>query len=355
MGVDNENTMDYECLATKAGCPICGEQQGNRLYRVSSSEAASHFVPETKDTRGYQKLKTHIESLWHGEFCEVIRCCECQFCYAWPFRAGDATFYDLAFERTTYPSWKWEHQQTLNSIRRDILPFSPKPPRVLEIGAGNGAFIQGLIPEVTIPSHVVCTEFSSYGIDQIRKLGVSCFDQDVRDLFVTGVDIPFHIVCMFQVLEHQDELDKLFKTITDISDYNTHLYIAVPNQKFIEFIELHDSLLDMPPNHVSRWNVHCFERIGQRYGWSIVAHCIDLSESFVARAKKYAIYRYMRQSQLHRTWANAALSLHNHRFKRLIQGLLVAWYSISKIPSFYRLRSNIYASSQWVHFVRTTS
>ena len=60
-------------------------------------------------------------------------------------------FYDLAYERTRYPSWKWEHQLTLDSIRQTILPQIHQPVRVLEIGAGDGAFIQGIIPEVTTP------------------------------------------------------------------------------------------------------------------------------------------------------------------------------------------------------------
>ncbi len=121
--------MRYERAPVRANCPICQHVEGVRLYRIGAAEAAAHFVPEAQNPSRYQKLKAHVETLWRGETCEVIQCSGCNFCYAWPFRAGDATFYSLAYERTGYPSWKWEHQQTLDSIRRDVLPQCDGAPR----------------------------------------------------------------------------------------------------------------------------------------------------------------------------------------------------------------------------------
>ena len=344
--------MKYSLQPVKASCPICRCHQAVQLYAITSSESASHFVPQVQDPERYERLKAHIEKLWYREVCEVVQCCQCLFCYAWPFRSGDATFYDLAYDRTKYPAWKWEHQQTLDSIRQEILPTSKQPLRVLEIGAGNGTFIRGIVPDVTTQHHVVCTEYSSFGVDCISQLGVMCYKQDIREIAHREAWEPFHVLCMFQVLEHQDHLDGLFETITRISTHDSHLYISVPNQKFIEFIETNDALLDMPPNHTGRWNANCFAIIGKRHGWTLISHRRETSEPFLSRARKYAIYRYMRKSQSNITFAALALRLRHRQLKKWIQGILTAWYSIGKLPAFYHLYSDIYASSQWVHLSR---
>ncbi len=189
-------------------------------------------------------------------------------------------------------------------------------------------------------------------MEHIRQSGVSCYNRDVRELFHDGVDESFHVVCMFQVLEHQDQLDQLFRTFTRICAETAHLYISVPNQRFIEFIETNDALLDMPPNHIGRWNADCFEILGRRHGWRVAAHQVERDESFLLRAKKYAVYRYMRQSQYRGTLASSVLRLQNRYFKKWFQGVLVAWYSLNKLPAFCRLGAAKYASSQWVHLVR---
>src|SRR3990172_7359343 len=316
--------MKYELVPVRTRCPICEQQEGERLYSVSSSEAASHFISEAKNPGRYQRLKEHIERLWNCESCDIVQCCDCGFCYAWPFRSGDAIFYNLAYDFIGYPLWKWEHQETLDSIRNDVLPSHPEPLRILEIGAGDGAFVKGITPEVTSSNNIVCTEYTAFGIEHIRRLGVTCYDKDIRDLFSNGFEEPFDIVCMFQVLEHQDRLDELFETFTRICTKNAHLYISVPNQKFIEFIETNDALLDMPPNHIGRWNSTCFKAMGQRHGWYLSAHKVGTSESFISRARKFAVYLYMRQSQRHGTLASSVLRLRNNKLRVLAQAALVA-------------------------------
>ena len=179
-----------------------------------------------------------------------------------------------------------------------------------------------------------------------------CYRQDIREIAETNIRDPFHVICMFQTLEHQDQLEQLFSAITRLSAKNAHLYISVPNQHFIEFIETNDALLDMPPNHIGRWNRNCFHLIGKRHGWNCISHRQEIEEPFFSRAKKYAIYRYMRKSQSAMTLAAWALRLRNRRLKRLAQGMLSVWYSVGKLPALYRLRSGIYGSSQWVCLVR---
>ena len=138
-----------------------------------------------------------------GDTCNIVRCDSCDFCYSSPYVAGDKDFYTLAFQRDHYPKWKWEHQMSY-----DVLTQRQKPFRLLELGAGDGAFIKRITPALTPKEQVLATEFSAYGSQQITDHGVRCLSQDIRGFSTTEPDTKFDAICLFQVLEHSDRLGR---------------------------------------------------------------------------------------------------------------------------------------------------
>jgi SAM-dependent methyltransferase len=79
----------------------------------------------------------------------------------------------------------------------------------------------------------------------------------------------FDVICLFQVLEHLDNLDVTFKTFNTIAAPGAQLFIGVPNSKKIKFNEIKGALLDIPPNHIGRYNKKNFQLLGNKYGWDI--------------------------------------------------------------------------------------
>jgi hypothetical protein len=71
------------------------------LYRVNSDEAARHFVNPIADAQRHAQLSQHIASLWKLSSCDILRCRDCDFCYAYPYVAGDQKFYAQAFQGHT--------------------------------------------------------------------------------------------------------------------------------------------------------------------------------------------------------------------------------------------------------------
>ena len=161
--------MLYDLISVKAVCPVCYSDHGLLLYSITSGQSAQHFILKEKDEEVFFKLQSHIEKLWKGYKCRIIRCENCSFCFADPFIGGDSAFYRLAYQNGAYPTGKWEHELTYETIKemvdnRQLTDFT-----LLEIGAGDGAFVRRIAPSLTHKENIICTEYSDYGIAKIKN------------------------------------------------------------------------------------------------------------------------------------------------------------------------------------------
>src|SRR5262245_35977708 len=330
---------EYALRRKQTRCPVCSFHEGLILYSVDSEQAAQHFVLKEVQPDRHQMLRSHIESLWGQPSCDVVRCVDCDFCFADPFVAGDGEFYDLAYQRSGYPKWKWEYQRTLEALVDLNQRGRLEQVRLLEIGAGNGAFIRGVTPKLISKKNVLCTEYSEFGRNAIVEYGVQCVDRDVRELAADESGGAFDIICMFQVLEHFDRIDELFAQLSSLASESAHLFIAVPNSRWIEFNELHGSLLDMPPNHVGSWNRKSFEKIAHRHEWNVADYDVQ-HEGRKNKSRLYAFHRYGRKSQDSRTLANRIERVTPKILRRPLQAFAVGWYALTALPTFYSLLSD---------------
>ena len=140
-------------------CPIC---RGTGSYQVASyeaDEAAQAFVPRRLAPDRHTELSRKLSALWHNAPCILCRCDSCDFIYAAPFVSGDAEFYHLAFPDASYPRQKWEYDRTRQALRECKFV----EPSLLEIGAGNGAFLKQLLKDGWPPGNLQAFEFSSSG------------------------------------------------------------------------------------------------------------------------------------------------------------------------------------------------
>lgn len=330
-----------------AVCPVCGCTQGNLLYRVTAAQSAQHFVLQQADAGKFEALRQHIETLWGQKECAIVRCRNCAFVYSNPFVGGDARFYELAFSGEGYPTWKWEYTVTVDVLKTLAPDFT-----LLEVGAGNGAFVKAIAPALTSKSQVVCTEYSSLGREAIRAYGITVLDADLRAMPAGEYEHFFDVICMFQVLEHLDRMHELFASINQLTRPGASFFAAVPNGAHIEFNELNDALLDMPPNHIGRWNKTCFEILAAQYGWRVSLHRIELDESFKRAALRFGIYRYLYKSQESSSIANRIERVRAKRLRRPLQAAAIAGYALGTPQLFFQLYQSHGGGSQWVHWVK---
>ena len=326
-------------------CPICKSGGSRILYSINSEQAAQHFVLKEAEPARFAELQSHIETIWHQPTCRVVQCDSCGFCYSNPYVAGDRRFYTLAYRRLGFPTRKWEYELTYETFTaKGMSGFT-----MLEIGAGNGAFVKRIAPSLTRKENILCTEYSDFGIGEIQRYGISCLSDDIRAVDSEEYEGLFDVICMFQVLEHMDDLNPLFQRINWMARRNANLFIAVPNPRRIEFNELNGALLDMPPNHIGRWNRQCFAIMAERHGWNIERYEMETGENFTSKAKTFSIYRFLRKAQESRTLANRIRQLTHPYLRRILQVAGVCIYNLAAPGAYTRLRSRELGESQWVH------
>lgn len=250
-------------------CPVCKKENNKVLYRVNSTDVADHFVKFNKEQK-YNKLKIAVENVWGGDKCSFYYCNDCGFCFAVPFIAANNNYYNILYSNSDYyPRWKWEFEVTLQKIHSLVLGNKiPNKFKMLEIGAGNGSFVEKIIEKFKGEPKIICVEYSESGCNAINRLNIDCFSKDIR-VINNDAFHSFDVICMFQILEHLDDLDNYFKQLSNISNENCNLFISVPNFEHRSFFDSYNFIEDLPPHHVSRWNKNNLKIIGENFGWEL--------------------------------------------------------------------------------------
>lgn len=73
-----------------------------------------------------------------------------RFSFSYPYIAGDNIFYNIVYKESTYPTWRFEFEETLNTINSILKYRDISDSTLLRIGAGDGAFLKKLL-ELFLP------------------------------------------------------------------------------------------------------------------------------------------------------------------------------------------------------------
>ncbi|MDR3466830.1 MAG: class I SAM-dependent methyltransferase [Xanthobacteraceae bacterium] len=274
-------------------CPACLGNHAQPILSVSAQEAALHFVSPRFDAERNDRILSRIRSLWGSDQCRILECQNCGFGFSWPFVAGDAAFYNLTGSDAVYPKVKWEFSRTVEALAlRDT-----SDARILEVGAGNGFFLDRVSPRLIRQENVTAVEYNERSITTLKRKGYEALTLDIRDKPFDGRGSSFDFIFMFQVIEHLDRIDELFERVRFLLKPGGSAFCAVPNVKRIAYQESHGSLLDMPPNHIGRWTPQAFREVSSRLGLRVAAtevEPLDWMEFF----KHDISYSHIRRTQI---------------------------------------------------------
>jgi 2-polyprenyl-3-methyl-5-hydroxy-6-metoxy-1,4-benzoquinol methylase len=255
--------MNENILVT---CPFCCSSDNYIKYKVNADETAVELA-STDDNNTISRLKEIIVDIWKDNHANWHICGNCGSGFAHPFTACNSEYYTVTYTGDVfYKEWKWEYTiaykilKTLNS--RNV--------QLLEIGAGNGAFVNRIAGTLIPKENILCTEFSEYGKKKIQSMGIDCVSEDILSLNVIRNKGRFSIICMFQVFEHLDNVDTIFKCINQISNSDAQLFIAVPSNKHRNFYFSINKRLDFPPGHLSCITPEGMDFLANRHGWQVI-------------------------------------------------------------------------------------
>lgn len=245
---NNINTMDGEKI-----CPVCNSMFTTKLFDLDPGMAGSLVIPDNPEQS--VRISKEIESLWQSKHCEFRRCTHCQFGFAWPFLAANEKIYSaLYYKDFSYLADKWEFDRAIEIIRNLDLSSGAM---LLELGAGNGSFLDKVSKIISEKSHIFSTEYSNSGVEEILRKGYACYNKSISELQKENLP-EFDIICMFQVLEHMDDLDLVFQSLGQLGHRASHLIIAVPNGALRNFYDKLGVHLDVPPIHTGRFTPDTF-------------------------------------------------------------------------------------------------
>ena len=319
-------------------CPFCLNRCGRVLYQVNSEEAALHFVPRWRDSRRNSHLQCLIQELWKGDSCRIVQCTHCSGTFAFPFVGGNSEFYETANagqRRGAYPSVRWEYGQSLRLVKW------PDSPSILEIGAGDGAFIRRLVEAGIAESAIVALEYSSYGMDAIR-FAFPAIDVRHGDCLMNLPDVSFTHVFLFQVMEHLGDLDAFLKNLRRILRANGKAYISVPHPSRTELSELSGLTLDMPPNHISRFSRTAMEMLAIRNGLTLET-MLDEPFSWREALPEFLRFHFARLAQKEGSIADrihTGLNGKSHKFAAGTYALALLPHAVLRLGSSIRTGAN---------------
>ena len=329
-------------------CPLCS-RPAEALAEVSYSaaEAAQHFVLAEEYPERHARLVRQIQSLWKGNDCSILRCRECSFRFAWPFVAGDAGFYNLAYPHSDYPIQRWEFDVTAQVLASQ----PPLDGPVLEIGSGFGYFLRKISPRLVAPERVVAVEYNDVARHHLLAQGYKASGVDIRDPAHNGLHGKLAAVFMFQVIEHMDDLSSLVRRLSELARPGASVFMAVPNPQRIAFNESHSSLRDMPPNHISGWSEAACHALATRAGWTLQDWRVQPMR-WGAFIRQDLVYTHMQRAQRSGSLANRLRALPRNRARRGLEAALALLSAPSRVPAWWRVARDgaSVGDSAWVHF-----
>jgi len=331
-------------------CPACRSRSLASLRTIAAREAAQCFAPERADAESHRRIFACITSLWRGDSCQLMKCNDCGFGFAWPFVAGNAEFYNFTGAAGVYPRSKWEFTRTL----ADLEGLSRRGTKVLEVGAGNGYFLDLICPGLVRAADVTALEYNDKSIPILRGKGYQAFSVDLRDKALDRYRASFDFIFLFQIVEHLDGLDELFGRIEALLKPGGSAFCAVPNSARIEYQEANRSVPDLPPNHIGRWTPRAFGAVCRRNGLSLRAAELEpLSwREFLSHDLSYS---HIRRAQLHPDGLIARIrSLPRGKARRLMEATLAVALAPARLPAWrhvYRDRQKL-GASLWVRLDR---
>ena len=242
----------------------------------------------TTIVRGYKKflgidIGTIKSSPVDTDKIYVYECSQCHLTFFQPAIVGDESFYcELGKRDRYYMNNKWEFEQALS----DILPSY----RVLEIGCGAGNFLRKLKNKGL--RQIMGIDLNENTLNEAKRKGSDVCNTSVEEL-AKYESQSFDAVCSFQVLEHVRDPRSFLNASTELLKPGGKLIIGIPNSEgFLKEIKF--SLLDMPPHHMTRWNMKVISYLEKILPLRIERYCFEpIAEYHIAWYARNKLLNYV--------------------------------------------------------------
>ena len=184
-----------------------------------------------------------------------VKCLDTNYKFFYPNNIlGDDLFYEeLQKFEWYYHAEKWEFEEALNYIKVDD--------KVLEIGAGNGSFLNKLANK---KENIEALEFNKSAIESLNNQGYKVYKETIENYSIKH-DKQYDVLVTFQVLEHVADVKSFLEGAIKVLKKGGNLIISVPNDS--AWILRFDPNLSVnyPPHHMGHLNEEFFINMQQHF------------------------------------------------------------------------------------------
>lgn len=232
-------------------CPLCETRESLIAKRTSMADLRSRW----NSAFGFDPFPSD----YSHDYIDKKRCSTCHLEFFDPPYYGDADFYS----RISKNSWYYEQSKWEFDVAAEIVS-KLKPKDLLEIGCGNGFFLEKIS---ALGSNVEGVDINKDAVASCKARGLKVEAANVFD-----ITRSYDMVVLFQVLEHMENAKELFEFLTTkLVRPGGFLIIAVPNPDgYLKEMDI--NLLDMPPHHNSCWGLSTFEHLNTQFGLQLIEH-----------------------------------------------------------------------------------
>ena len=208
-----------------------------------------------------------------GDRFTLNKCLYCNCCFLSPNPTKqqlDAAYDDSYYgqSESKFPGWIEKVLDNFRSKRaRTVMRYVKAPAKVLDIGCGNGRFLQGLIDKnysgfgIELPSKSAERASRVPGLN--LKTGQLCKD-DFGEYF-------FDALTMWHVIEHLPEPRKTLQIIGKVLKPRGYLMVSLPNIDSLQSRLFRGRWLHLdPPRHLLFFGALDLAKIMQTFGFEIV-------------------------------------------------------------------------------------
>jgi len=168
---------------------------------------------------------------------------------------------------------------------------------MLELGAGDGAFLRTLQAAGVPMSSVSAVEYSDEARKNLKRIdpSLNVFADLDQFLHASAPNSCTHVFA-FQVLEHVPEPLDYLRSFGRALRPGGLVCMAVPNPGRIEANEQNGLILDMPPCHITRFTIQGVSALARQAGFELIHSEI---EPLVYRAwfREFLSYHFLRRTQ----------------------------------------------------------
>lgn len=223
-------------------CPLCGSGK----YIVIGKFQIDMLVDQWVERYGFNP----IPDVYKGKILEKRRCCECDLSYYNYHLPDDEDLYKRLAKTHYYPTFRSEY-----GVATEILQ-KLQPQSLLEIGCGNGAFLERIQHMVPM---VMGSEYNTDAANECKKHGLNVINHDIA-----SISKRFDVVCHFEVMEHVFDTENLMNNALSLLNHNGKLIIGTPDPDGILSVN-GNGVLHLPPHHQFDFSKQTFEWLASVY------------------------------------------------------------------------------------------